>query len=476
MWNNFLYSLCIKSALVIFQILIWWFNTKISASHTSNGGHSLRGGQNSSSSSQHAASSLCDEIVALWRLCALDPAFSPMQRDDLQTQFKDWHMHTIDKVRKARGNTVPGGNNTIKKSDIEVFTGFKSSIEATQLDWSDYVIPGITYIERHRPYSKYYLVGLAGSRAQDAECRKASRTKAGQISATQVSCGLVKAITSAAAHRRHTSLRAHETKAVSANVVAASVAVSAADLVNNDGAYSSSSEGFCESDPRRDSLVKMDSDSDTEVSQGVRKFNSHARNLDKTVLEVVKDGSSNSSVVAKPKVGPGTKPETVLAAVQASLSGESKPQGGGQLAASVSAAAEGESQGHKPKAHGHQVKEPESDAALLLGAIAGKSSQDTAPPLVCDPLSAAGGACPPAAANQAPVVVAVGGDEAAAGPKGDVSESQHSSDEYQVNRNQVTSYMMLAAFMRNVYCNMFHKWILGGWNVPLVQRVMVICN
>lgn len=58
-----------------------------------------RGQSNSTSgSSQHACSSLCDEIVVLWRLAALNPRLSPQERDDMSKQFKDWHLKTIDKV------------------------------------------------------------------------------------------------------------------------------------------------------------------------------------------------------------------------------------------------------------------------------------------------------------------------------------------------------------------------------------------
>ena len=71
------------------------------------------------SSSQNAASSLCDEIMTLWHLAALNPSLSQMQRDDLCAQLKDWHIVTIDKVRRARNTTMTGGAVVaVKKNDV----------------------------------------------------------------------------------------------------------------------------------------------------------------------------------------------------------------------------------------------------------------------------------------------------------------------------------------------------------------------
>lgn len=38
--------------------------------------------------SQHACSSLCDEVVVLWRLAALNPGLAPFERDMLHNQVK----------------------------------------------------------------------------------------------------------------------------------------------------------------------------------------------------------------------------------------------------------------------------------------------------------------------------------------------------------------------------------------------------
>lgn len=48
------------------------------------GGHGGRGSVHSNThASQHASSSLCDEVVVLWRLAALNPALSPQDRQTL---------------------------------------------------------------------------------------------------------------------------------------------------------------------------------------------------------------------------------------------------------------------------------------------------------------------------------------------------------------------------------------------------------
>jgi hypothetical protein len=82
------------------QILVWWFYTKVAlhAGYSGGGGGKHSSVNSNSQASQHACSSLCDEIVVLWRLAALNPAVSPAQRSMLRNQFKDWHLKVIEKV------------------------------------------------------------------------------------------------------------------------------------------------------------------------------------------------------------------------------------------------------------------------------------------------------------------------------------------------------------------------------------------
>uniref|UniRef100_A0A1B0CK08 ZSWIM8 TPR repeats domain-containing protein n=2 Tax=Lutzomyia longipalpis TaxID=7200 RepID=A0A1B0CK08_LUTLO len=142
------------------QILVWWFNTKLSLL-AGTGGHS--GGKHNnthsnSNASQHACSSLCDEIVVLWRLAALNPGLAPDERDMLHAQFTAWHLKILDRVAK---NRVGNSSHTTKqqqnsrpkfyRTDAEVFIGFKPAIEACYLDWEDYPIAGITHTQDTNP-------------------------------------------------------------------------------------------------------------------------------------------------------------------------------------------------------------------------------------------------------------------------------------------------------------------------------------
>lgn len=141
------------------QILVWWFNTKVALLNgTGYGGkHNMNSNVHAS---QHACSSLCDEIVVLWRLAALNPGLSPAEREMLHNQFITWHMKIIDKVTKSRGSSVThnshnrnngGGHKDSLKNDLALFTGFKSALEACYLDWEEYTLPGITYTAGSNP-------------------------------------------------------------------------------------------------------------------------------------------------------------------------------------------------------------------------------------------------------------------------------------------------------------------------------------
>lgn len=138
------------------QILVWWFNTKVSL-HMGSGGHGGRGSVHSNThASQHACSSLCDELVVLWRLAALNPALSSQDRQALLSQLCSWHVKTLERVWKTRSGGSSSGT-AIKRADIDVFSGFRPAMEACLLDWNDYPISGVTYHEGggRRWYSSY---------------------------------------------------------------------------------------------------------------------------------------------------------------------------------------------------------------------------------------------------------------------------------------------------------------------------------
>lgn len=137
------------------QILVWWFNIKLTllVGYGSHSGGKHNNAHNNSNSMQHACASLCDEIVVLWRLAALNPGLAPDERDLLHAQFTTWHLKIIDRVTKC---TVASSSHNSRqqqnmRNDTELFSGFKPAIEACYLDWEDYPIPGVTHTQDTNP-------------------------------------------------------------------------------------------------------------------------------------------------------------------------------------------------------------------------------------------------------------------------------------------------------------------------------------
>ncbi|XP_053208052.1 zinc finger SWIM domain-containing protein 8 homolog [Panonychus citri] len=132
------------------QIVAWWFQTKMSLNSGYSGHNNRNNIQSNTHASQHACTSICDEIVSLWRLACLNPGLTPNDRDLFHKQLREWHITTLETIWKTRlsnSNNNNGNNNFHKKSDFESFPGFKPAMEACLLDWEDYQIPGVTYSE-----------------------------------------------------------------------------------------------------------------------------------------------------------------------------------------------------------------------------------------------------------------------------------------------------------------------------------------
>ncbi|CAG4916207.1 unnamed protein product [Colias eurytheme] len=143
------------------QIIVWWYSTK-AALVAWGGGTGGKHGGSGNSAAQHACSSLCDEVVVLWRLAALNPGLAPHERDTLHEQFTQWHMKVLDKVAKNRNNHInsshPRHGRTHSHppfingiSENEVFPGFNPAMEACFLEWDDYQIVGVTYTKDLNP-------------------------------------------------------------------------------------------------------------------------------------------------------------------------------------------------------------------------------------------------------------------------------------------------------------------------------------
>ena len=240
--------------------MIWWFTTKLSTN--SNNQISTRSGGNSSASiTQHAASSLCDEIVALWRLAALNPKLSPIQKDDLCTKFKEWHLSTIEKVKKARLTNSGTAGGLLKKSEIEGFPGFKVAVESCLLFWDDYQIPGVTYSDSQQMCLRYKF-----NRNLDPDAKKPSRIQpmticSENLISTDDMTTLAQAANILQEHHSPQDIKNKRHRHPSRH-----------GYHNNDGALSSGSEGFCE--PERGSSLFRDSDSGSEMKEPNSRSNS----------------------------------------------------------------------------------------------------------------------------------------------------------------------------------------------------------
>jgi hypothetical protein len=62
---------------------------------TGQGKHNVN---SNSQASQNACASMCDEIVTLWKLAALNPCISPPERDSLKSRLITYHTTVVEKV------------------------------------------------------------------------------------------------------------------------------------------------------------------------------------------------------------------------------------------------------------------------------------------------------------------------------------------------------------------------------------------
>jgi hypothetical protein len=166
------------------QIMVWWFNTRVALQQKHGYGHhaSKHNVNSSAHASQYACASLCDEIVVLWKLAALNPCIAPAERETLRKRLLDFHVTAVEKVLANPGGSGGGGGGggngggrggggggshatkSGRPSDLELFSGFKPAIEACSLDWRDYPIAGVTY-----GHNSHYLSPFAVFRLRQDE-------------------------------------------------------------------------------------------------------------------------------------------------------------------------------------------------------------------------------------------------------------------------------------------------------------------
>ena len=85
---------CLETA----QIMVWWFNTKVAFQQAGQVKHNVN---SNSQACQNACASMCDEVVTLWKLAALNPCISPEERETLKQRLVQYHKTVIEKVRGA---------------------------------------------------------------------------------------------------------------------------------------------------------------------------------------------------------------------------------------------------------------------------------------------------------------------------------------------------------------------------------------
>lgn len=78
--------------------MVWWFNTRVALQGGGSGGIKHTGPAGNTNTASHACALLCDEMVTLWRLAALNPSISPDHKASLKIKFKDWQEKIFSRV------------------------------------------------------------------------------------------------------------------------------------------------------------------------------------------------------------------------------------------------------------------------------------------------------------------------------------------------------------------------------------------
>lgn len=171
-------------------------------------------------------------------------------------------------MRKARNSGSGNASNSVKKADMENFSGFKPAIEACQLTWNDYPIPGVTYSSKDGQRWHYRF----SAKCQEGnDVKKPSRVQPVTICSEDI-------ISTDNSRNIAHSQRSQELRSRTGRIEARNI-VARRDSGHNDGAASSGSEGFCEPENRR----SHDSDSSCEIGKD---FHSRSNSLDDPELPV----------------------------------------------------------------------------------------------------------------------------------------------------------------------------------------------
>uniref|UniRef100_F1KPY7 Zinc finger SWIM domain-containing protein n=1 Tax=Ascaris suum TaxID=6253 RepID=F1KPY7_ASCSU len=155
-----------EECLACTQVLIWWYQTALSqsgqwilCSPSGNKSSSLLSSQNAP---QFNCASLCDEIVQLWRLAALNPRLSELEREQLASFLQIYHRNAVERIWKnicmsnpdAAAQTQSSGVTSIidrrgerlspenARFTYELFPGFLHALKACHVGWNGITVEG----------------------------------------------------------------------------------------------------------------------------------------------------------------------------------------------------------------------------------------------------------------------------------------------------------------------------------------------
>lgn len=153
------------------KIVTWWFETKVSL-HSGSTIHYSCPRNNSQSTSQYSCSNFCDEIVHLWTLAAMNPSSSAAERKRLYKKFFEWHLSILKRHEGMDGGTNNGAK-TNKQAHMELFPGFKPSMEGCLISWDDWDDKKGSFI----PQSEMNDGGKAKSNCSKKKKKKSKNSK-----------------------------------------------------------------------------------------------------------------------------------------------------------------------------------------------------------------------------------------------------------------------------------------------------------
>ncbi|KAL3982274.1 hypothetical protein ACH3XW_46540 [Acanthocheilonema viteae] len=176
-----------EECLACSQVLIWWYQTALSQSGqwtlcppSTNKSSSLMSSQKTP---QLNCASLCDEIVQLWRLAALNPRLSSFEREQLTSFIQIYHRNAVERIWKyicflanpeasissqassfimsvvdRQGQRLSAEN---ARFTADLFPGFLSALRACQISWDNTNIQGLLFGSNNNLSSAYSVTDFS---------------------------------------------------------------------------------------------------------------------------------------------------------------------------------------------------------------------------------------------------------------------------------------------------------------------------